>query len=40
MPAPSITFAGLPSGARIAIETEIGSILRVEDVSTGLNSLS
>ncbi|MGW1236012.1 aminoglycoside phosphotransferase [Streptomyces californicus] len=38
MPAPSITFAGLPSGARTAIEAEIGSILRVEDVSTGLNS--
>ncbi|MFE4917041.1 aminoglycoside phosphotransferase [Streptomyces sp. NPDC056652] len=38
MPAPSITFAGLPSGARTAIEAEIGSILRIEDVSTGLNS--
>ncbi|MGX1709735.1 aminoglycoside phosphotransferase [Streptomyces albidoflavus] len=38
MPAPSITFADLPSGARTAIEAEIGSILRVEDVSTGLNS--
>lgn len=38
MPAPSITFAGLPSGARTAIEAEIGSILRIEDVSAGLNS--
>ncbi|MFJ1801993.1 aminoglycoside phosphotransferase [Streptomyces sp. NPDC088180] len=38
MPAPSITFGSLPSGARTAIEAEIGSILRIEDVSTGLNS--
>ncbi|WP_103530646.1 aminoglycoside phosphotransferase [Streptomyces sp. SM11] len=38
MPAPSIAFAGLPSGARTAIEAETGPILRIEDVSTGLNS--
>ncbi|MFF3833543.1 aminoglycoside phosphotransferase [Streptomyces sp. NPDC002455] len=38
MPAPSITFDGLPSGARTAIEAETGPILRVENVSTGLNS--
>lgn len=38
MPAPSITFGGLPSGARTAIEAETGAILRIEDVGTGLNS--
>lgn len=38
MPAPSIAFDGLPSGARTAIESETGSILRIENVSTGLNS--
>lgn len=38
MPAPSITFAGLPSGARTAIEAETGPILKIENVSTGLNS--
>ncbi|MFC9430795.1 aminoglycoside phosphotransferase [Streptomyces sp. NPDC056987] len=38
MPAPSIAFDGLPSGVRTAIEAETGSILRFENVSTGLNS--
>lgn len=38
MPATSITFDGLPSAARTAIEVETGSILRIENVSTGLNS--
>ncbi|MEU8707171.1 aminoglycoside phosphotransferase [Streptomyces sp. NPDC048565] len=38
MPAPSITFDGLPSGARIAIEAETGPILRIENVCAGLNS--
>lgn len=38
MPAPSITFDELPSGARAAIEAETGPILKIENVSTGLNS--
>ncbi|MFD4771397.1 aminoglycoside phosphotransferase [Streptomyces niveus] len=38
MPAPSITFDGLPSGARSAIEAETGPILEIENISTGLNS--
>ncbi|MGW7355038.1 aminoglycoside phosphotransferase [Streptomyces sp. NPDC054784] len=38
MPASSITFDGLPSEVRTAIEAETGSIVRVEDVSAGLNS--
>ncbi|MEU8630280.1 aminoglycoside phosphotransferase [Streptomyces sp. NPDC048669] len=38
MPALSITFDGLPSGARSAIEAETGPILKIDNVSTGLNS--
>ncbi|MFE3586536.1 aminoglycoside phosphotransferase [Streptomyces niveus] len=38
MPVPSITFDGLPSGARSAIEAETGPILKIENLSTGLNS--
>ncbi|WP_328496207.1 aminoglycoside phosphotransferase [Streptomyces sp. NBC_00414] len=38
MPAPPITFNGLPSGTRAAVEAESGPILKVDDVSTGLNS--
>ncbi|MEU7182528.1 MULTISPECIES: aminoglycoside phosphotransferase [Streptomyces] len=38
MPATPITFDGLPSGARSAIQAETGPILKIENVSTGLNS--
>lgn len=38
MPAPPTTFDALPSGVRAAIEAETGPILKIENVSTGLNS--
>lgn len=38
MPAPPVAFDELPSGARTAIEAETGPILKIENITTGLNS--
>ncbi|WP_329116246.1 aminoglycoside phosphotransferase [Streptomyces sp. NBC_01465] len=38
MPAAPIAFDDLPSEVRTAIEAEIGEILKIENISTGLNS--